>query len=106
MSASGRETADRFDAVAVGIAQEGAVIGGVPERVDLWTRPGLEAPVAAECLLGPGAIADGQMDAVRMRRPRPLAIAVPVLAAADLHLVERLRDRIIEALGRLNVGHR
>src|SRR5689334_18981281 len=120
MSASGREVADRFDAVAIGIAQEGAVIGGVvvaqarpalvgaacsdtgvPERVDLRARPRLEAPMTAERILGLRALADGEINAIRIRWPRPLAIAEPVLAAADLHHVERLHDRIIEALGRL-----
>src|SRR5579871_1344557 len=116
---------DRFDAVAIGIAQEGAVIGrvvlaharpalvaaassnaGVPERIDLLARFGLEAPMAAIGLLRLRPLADGEIDTVRMRRPRPFAIAEPVLAASDLHDVERLHDRIIEALGGGNVRDR
>jgi hypothetical protein len=38
-----------------------------------------------------------------MVRARPLAVSEPVVAAADLHDVERLHDRIVEALGRVHV---
>jgi hypothetical protein len=38
--------------------------------------------------------------------PRPLAIAEPVIAAADLDDIERLHDGVVEPLGGGNVGHR
>ena len=60
--------------------------------------------MAAKGLLGLRSLADGEIDPIRMRRPRPFAIAEPVIAAADLHDVKRLHDRIIEALGGGNVG--
>jgi hypothetical protein len=35
-----------------------------------------------------------------MRRPRPFAIAQPVVAAADFYDAEHLHDGVVEALGR------
>ena len=77
--------AHRLDAVAVGVAQERAIIGrvivaqarrsvvgaagrnaGVPERVDLGLPLRLEAPVAAEGVVGLWPLADGEIDAVRI----------------------------------------
>jgi len=95
--------AHRLDLVAVGIAQEGGVIGGVigaqagwavidaaggdagaPERVDLGSRPCLEAPVAAGGFVRPRAAADGEVDAVRILRVGAFAVAEPAVAAAAL----------------------
>jgi hypothetical protein len=123
-SPSQRVVAYRLDAVSVGVAQEGGVIGrvivaqsrravigaagrhaGVPERVDLGLPSRLEAPMAAERLVGFWALADGEIDAVRIGRPRPLAITEPVFAAADLDHAERLHDGVIEPLGGGDVGY-
>src|SRR5882724_5588380 len=116
--------ADCLDPVAVGIAQERriirrvmvaqtrrAVVGaaggnaGVPERVDLGPPLRLETPVAAKGVVRLRTLADGEIDAIRMRGARPLTIAEPAVAAADLDDVERLHDRIIEPLGRGDVGY-
>src|SRR5665213_2813342 len=110
--------ANRLDAVAVGIPEERRIIGGVivanagrtviaaaggnagiPERVDLGPPFRLEAPVAAEGIFRLRALADRDIDAVRVGRPRPLVIAQPVLAAADLDDAERLHDGVVETLG-------
>src|SRR5262252_8547687 len=115
--------ADRFDAVAVGITKEGRVVGriiaaqarwpvvgaagrdaGVPERIDLALPARLEAPVAAECFFRLRPLADRDVDAVRIGRPRPLAIAEPVLAPADFYDAERLHDGVVETLGRGDIG--
>ena len=115
---------DRFDPAAVGIAQESriirgvivaqarrAVVGaagrdaGVPERIDLGSPLRLETPVAAEGVVGFHALADGEIDAVRLGGARPLAIAEPVVTAADLDDVECLHDGVIEPLGRGDVRY-
>src|SRR5262245_36678765 len=115
--------ADRLDAVAVGITEEGRIIGsviaaqarraiigaasrnaGVPEGIDLALPARLEAPVPAEGLFRLRALADRDIDAVRIGSPRPLAIAEPVLAPADLDHAERLHDGVVEALGSGDVG--
>ena len=81
---------NRLDAVAVGIPEEGRVIGGViiaqagrtviaaaigdagiPERVDLGPPLRLETPVTAQRLVGFRALADRNIDALGMRRTRP-----------------------------------
>jgi hypothetical protein len=119
-----RVMANRLDPVAVGIPQERAVIGcvivaqarravvgaagrnaGVPERVDLGAPLRFETPVTAEGVLGFWAFPDGEIDAIRIRRARPLAIAEPVVAAADLDDIERLHDRVVEPFRGGNVGH-
>src|SRR6266481_1224652 len=100
--------ADRLDPVAIGVAQERRVIGGViipqsrravvgaagrdagvPERINLGPPLRLEAPAAAEGVIGFCTLADGEIDPVRMRGARPLAVAEPVVAAADLDDIER-----------------
>src|SRR5262245_29430982 len=115
--------ADRLDAVAVGITKEGGVIGGViaaqarravvgaagrdaciPEGIDLALPARLEAPVPAEGFFRLRALADREIDAVRIGGPRPLAIAQPVLATADLDHTKRLHDGVVEALGSGDVG--
>src|SRR5262245_2504819 len=118
-----RMMADRFDAVAVGVTEEGGVVGsvvaaqarravvtaagrdaGVPERIDLALPARLEAPMAAGGVLRLRPLADRDVDAVRIGRPRALAIAEPILAAADLDHAQRFHDGIVEALGRGDVG--
>src|SRR5689334_4811433 len=118
-----RMMADRLDAVAVGVAKEGGVIGGVitaqsrrsvigaagrdagiPERIDLALPARLEAPVAAERFFRLRPLADRDVDTVRIGRPRPFAIAEPVLAATDLDHAECLHDGVVERLGRGDVG--
>src|SRR4051812_26101874 len=120
-----RMMADRLDPIAVGIPEEGGVIRGViiaqtrravvgaacsnpgvPERVHLGAPLRLKTPVAAEGFLGLWALADGEIDPVRIGRACPLAVAEPVVAAADLDDFERLHDRIVEPLGRGDVRHR
>src|SRR5262252_3752986 len=110
--------ADRFDAVAVGITEEGRIVGriitaqarwpvvgaaggdaGVPEGIDLALPARLEAPVAAERFFRLRPLADRDVDAVRIGRPRALAIAEPVLAAAHLDHAKRLHNGVVEALG-------
>src|SRR5215510_15247985 len=95
--------ANRLNAVAVGVAEEGSVVGriittqarwpvvgaaggdaGVPEGIDLTLPARLEAPVTAERFFGFRPLPDRDVDAIRIGRPRPLAIAEPVVAAADL----------------------
>src|SRR5215475_13657228 len=118
-----RMMADRFDAVAVGVTQEGGVVGsvvaaqarravvtaagrdaGVPERIDLALPARLEAPVAAGGVFRLRPLADRDVDAIRVGRPRALAITEPVVAAADLDHAQRLHDGIVEALGGGDVG--
>jgi hypothetical protein len=108
-----------LDFVAVGIAQEGAVVGGmivaqagwpvvgaaggdagVPERVDVAARFGLEAPMPAGGFIRPRALVDGDVDAIRMVGVSAFAVAEPAVAAADLDDFERLHDRVVEVLGR------
>src|SRR6185436_4885726 len=112
------------DPVAVRVAQERSIVrrviiartrrtvvgaaggnAGVPERVHLGAPLRLEAPVAAEGFLGLRALADGEIDAVRVGRARPLAVTEPVVAAADLDDFERLHDRVVEALGGGDIGN-
>ena len=114
--------ANRLDPVAVGVPEERGVVGrvivaqtrrtvvgtaccnaGAPERVHLLPPLRLEAPMPADRFFRPHALADGEIDPVRMVRTRPLAVTEPVVAAADLDDVERLHDRIIEPLGRMHV---
>src|SRR5260221_10611529 len=95
--------AHRLDPVAVGVPQERGIIGrvivaqarravvgaaggnaGVPERVDLGLPSRLEAPVAAERVIGFWTLADRDIDAIGVRRPRSLAIAQPVPATTYL----------------------
>src|SRR5437899_11163350 len=80
-----RAVTHRLDLVAVGIAEECAVVGGVivaqagwavvdaaggdtraPERVHLASRFRLEAPMPAGGLVRLRALVDGDVDAVRM----------------------------------------
>src|SRR4051794_812469 len=124
LSASQRVMAHRLDTVAVGVAQEGGVIervivaqtrrsvvgaaggdAGVPERVDLGLPSRLEAPMAAERVFGFWALADGEVDPVRIGRARPLAVAEPVVSAADFDDAERFHDRVVEPLGGGDVGY-
>src|SRR5712671_1080195 len=95
--------ADRLDPVAVGVTQERAIVrrviiaqarrpvvgaagrsAGVPERVDLRLPSRLEAPMAAERLVGLWTFADGEIDAVRIGGARTLAVPQPVVATANL----------------------
>ena len=113
-----------FDPVAIGVAQESAIIGrviiaqarraviaaaggdaGVPEGIDLGPLLRLEAPVPAESVFGFGALADGEVDALRIGGARAFAIAQPVIVAADLDDIERLHDRVVEGLGGGDVGY-
>jgi hypothetical protein len=55
--------------------------------------------VPAEGLIGFCALADREVDAFGIGGARPFAITEPVVAAADLDHLERLHDRVIEALG-------
>src|SRR4051795_11142798 len=117
--------ADRLDPVAVGVAQERRVVrrvivaqarrtvvgapgcdAGVPEGIDLGPPFRLETPVAAEGLVGLGAFANGEIDPVRISRSRALAIAQPIVAAANLDHFESLHDGVVEPLGRGDVGYR
>src|SRR5436190_1471439 len=117
--------ADGFDPVAVGVAQKCRVIGsviaaqarrpvigaagghaGIPERIDLALPARLEAPVAACGVVRLLALADGDIDTIRIGRPGTFAVAEPILAAADLDDAKRFHDRIIEALGSRDVRHR
>src|SRR6185369_4708443 len=83
-----------------------AVIGatrstaGIPERIDLALPARLETPVTAEGVFGLRALADRDIDAVGIGRPRPLAITKPILATANLHHAERMHDGVVEPLGR------
>src|ERR1700681_3487005 len=96
--------ANRFDPVAVGIPQERRIIrpviaahagrtvidaaggdAGIPERIDLGPPFRLEAPVAAGGVFRLRSLADRDVDAIGISRPRALAIAQPILAAADLY---------------------
>src|SRR5439155_3899299 len=114
-----RTVTHRLDLVAVGIAEECAVVGGVivaqagwavvdaaggdtraPERVHLASRFRLEAPMPAGGLVRLRALVDGDVDAIRMLSVGPFAIAEPAVAAADLDDFERLHDRVVEPLGR------
>src|SRR5271166_1796482 len=107
--------ADRLDPVAVGIPEEGRVIRrvviaqagrpviaaaggnpGIPERIDLALVSRLEAPVPARSIVGPRALADRDIDALRVSGPGPLAVAQPIRAPADLDDAKHLHDRIIE----------
>jgi hypothetical protein len=56
--------------------------------------------VAAEGFLGLWALADGEIDPIRIGRARPLAVTKPIVTAADLDDFERLHDRVVEPLGR------
>src|ERR1700716_2252629 len=113
-----------FDPVAIGVAQESAVIGrviiaqarrtviaaaggeaGVPESIHLRPPLRLEAPVPAKGLFGFGALADGEVDARRISATRAFAIAQPVIAAADLDDLKRFHDRVVEALGRGDIRY-
>jgi hypothetical protein len=95
--------ADGFDPVAVGIPEERPIIGrvivaqarraviaaaggnaGVPEGIDLGPPLRLEAPVPADGVFGFWALADGEVDALRIGGARAFAIGQPVIAAADL----------------------
>jgi hypothetical protein len=69
---------------------------GVPERVDLLAPLRLEAPVTTKGFLRSWPLADGEIDAVRIGWPRPLTIAEPVVAAADLDDIERLHNGVVE----------
>src|SRR3981081_1082656 len=108
---SQRVMAHRLDAVAVGVAQEGGVIGGViiaqtrrpvvgaaggnacvPERIDLGLPSRLEAPMAAERVFGFWALADGEIDAVRIGGTCPLTIAEPIGPAAGAGQPQRHHD--------------
>src|SRR5450631_3569793 len=116
--------ADGLDPVAVGVAQEGAVIGrvimaqagrtvvaapggdaGIPERIDLGPRLRLETPVPAEGVIGFGALADREVDAFRKSGACPFAIAQPVIAAADLDDLKRFHDRVVEGFGRGDIRY-
>src|SRR3954463_8657467 len=107
--------ANRPDAVAGVIPEERGIVGrmivahawrtvvgaasgnaGAPERVYLRLPLRLEAPMSADGLLRPDALADGEIDTARILGSCPLAITEPVVATADLDDVERLHDRIIE----------
>ena len=72
---------------------------GVPEGIDLGPPLRLEAPVAADGVFRLRALADRDVDAIGMSRPRPLAIAQLVVAAADFYNAEHMHDRVVEALG-------
>src|SRR4249919_3790771 len=115
--------AHRLDAVAVGVAQECAIVrrvivartrravvgaaGGdacVPECIDLGLPARLEAPVAAVRLFGLRPLADGEIDAVRIGGACPLAVPQPVVSAPDLDHAKRLHDGIVEPLGGGDVG--
>src|ERR1700730_15529975 len=110
--------AHRFDPVAIGVAHESAIMGlvivaqarraviaaarrysGVPEGIDLGPPLRLEAPVAAGGVFGFWGLADGEVDALRISGARALAIAQPVIAAADLDDLEHFHDRVVERLG-------
>src|SRR6266576_1983595 len=110
-----RAVAHRLDLVAVGIAQECAVVGGMivaqagwsvvgdaggyagaPERVHLASRLCLEAPMPAGGFVRLRPPVDGDVDTIRMLRVGPFTVAEPPVAAADLDHVERLHDRIVE----------
>src|SRR5471030_2686887 len=112
--------ADGFDPVAVGIAQERCVIVAqsrraviaaagrypcVPERIDLGPPFRLETPVAAGGILRFGALADGNIDPLGMRWPRSLAIAQPVVAAADFYNAEHMHDGVVEAFGGCDIRY-
>ena len=95
--------ADGFDPVAVGVTQERSIIrgvivaqagravvgaaggdAGIPERVDLALPARLEAPVAARGVVRLLALADREIDTIRIGCASTFAVTEPVLAAADL----------------------
>src|ERR1700738_3653442 len=96
--------ADGFDPVAVGIPEERRVIRGViiaqarrtviapaardpcaPEGIDLAPPLRLEGPVAAGGLIGLGALADRDVDPLRISGAWAFAITQPVLAETAFH---------------------
>ena len=77
----------------------------IPECINLGLPLRLEAPVTTGVLVGLRPFADRDVDAIRMSRPRAFAVAKPVVAATDFHDTQRIHDRVVEALGRGNVGH-
>src|SRR4051812_13343921 len=99
LASSHRLMTHGFDPVSVGVPEERRIIrpviipeagraviaaaGGyacIPERIALRPPLRLEAPMPAECLVGLVALADRDVDAIRISRPRPLAISQPVFA--------------------------
>src|SRR5207237_10116078 len=93
--------ADGFDPVAVGVTQKCRVIGsvivaqarrpvigaasgdaGIPECIDLALPARLEAPVATRGVVRLRALADGEIDTIRIGSPGAFAIAEPSPPAA------------------------
>src|SRR6185436_15691708 len=69
------------------------------------SRLPLEAPMPAAGLVRLRTAVDGDVDAIRILRVGPFAIAEPAVAAADLDDFERLHDRVVEAFGGREVGN-
>src|SRR5665811_885691 len=69
------------------------------EGINLGPPLRLEAPVTAQGVIGPGALADRDVDALRVSGTCPFAITQPVLAAPDLDDTEHVHDGVVEALG-------
>ncbi len=105
------------------VAHEGRIVGrvigdaapGAPSSRPPAARPSCQnastcARVAAlkhqwrlETILDWATAADRDVDMLRMIRPRPFAIAQPVVAAPDLDDAQRRHDRIVERLSGRNV---